>query len=159
MRLAPPALFLAVLAGGCPLPAGRYPLEGLAGAEVGRDRTVAAARATLEHDPTEGWDLILDLVVQTERETPLVDLSRVLLRSDGTAWTPCHLPGGDEPDTLRFRLEEGERLPLVLRCVGIRRPQERLEVRVPISGTGDKGYVDLVFSGVRNAGTESDLDD
>ncbi|MFH1467464.1 MAG: hypothetical protein ABIO70_23975 [Pseudomonadota bacterium] len=158
MHIPRPALALAALAGSCAFPAGRYPLEGLAESEVGRGNYVYSAKVTLDHRLTEGWDLILDMVVWTERETPMVDLSRVLIRADGTAWDSCHLPPGDDPSTLRFRLEEEERLPLILRCVGIRRPEQRLEVRVPISGTGNKGYVDLVFAGVRTSGDPDLLD-
>jgi hypothetical protein len=147
------------LVAGCSYPAGRYPLEALPGSDSGTGNALTSARVALEHDPTTGWALVLDLVVEAERGArPLVDLSRVLLRSDRTAWVPCHLPPEDDPALLRFRLEEEERLQLVLRCVEVRRPERRLDVRVPLSGAGGKGYVDLVFSGVQTTGDPDDLD-
>jgi hypothetical protein len=150
---------LLCLAAACSLPAGRYPLEALAASEPGTGAARCSARAELDYQPHEGWALILDLQVRAEDGTrPLVDLSRVLLRSDATPWTPCRLPPGEDPALLRFRMEEEEELRLVLRCVELRRPQERLELRVPISGTGGKGYVDFAFSGTDNTGDPEILD-
>ncbi len=146
---------LPVLAGsllGCPYHEGLYPLQTLPASELGTDHLDLRAKVELQYKPTKGWDLVLDVHLHAhEGVRPLVDMSRTMWRSDGVRWTTCSLPSYVDASDLRLRLYEEEAIHLVLRCVHIQRPTQKLEVRLPVSGAGGKGYFDLVFSGVDNA--------
>jgi hypothetical protein len=141
---------------GCPPPARLVPLRALPESDLGAEHLDLRAVAELQYTPNSGWDLVLDMHLRAlDGARPLVDMSRVMWRSDGLRWTPCRLPPEEDPDTLRLRLREEESIRLVLRCEQVRRPAERIELRLPVSGAGGKGYVDLVFPGVDNASDTS----
>ena len=146
-----PVLLAAVLAG-CPHQAALVPLQALASSDQGTDHLDLRAAVELQYQASQGWDLVLDMHLQAhEGARPLVDMSRVLWRSDGQRWTACKLPREEDPNSLRLRLHEEESIRLVLRCEQIQRPSRSLELRLPVSGAGGKGYLDLAFTGVDNA--------
>jgi hypothetical protein len=148
-------LLLLLSLSGCAQQATRVPLQALPSSELGTGQLDVRASVELEFTAMHGWDMVLDMQLMSDQVRPLVDLSRVLLRSDEQRWVPCSLPPEDEPDHLRLRMREGESLHLVLRCVQVQRPARRLELRLPISGAGGKGYLDLAFTGVENADDNS----
>jgi hypothetical protein len=141
---------------GCRAQPSFVPLRALPESELGTDHLDLRATAELQYAPSRGWDLVLDMNLRAlDGARPLIDMSRVMWRSDGLRWTPCRLPPEEDPDTLRLRLHEEESIRLVMRCEQVRRPSERLELRLPVSGAGGKGYVDLAFPGVDNASDDS----
>lgn len=143
---------LAGLLSGCPNQARLVPLQPLASSELGTEHLDLRATVELQYLPTRGWDMVLDMHLHAhEGVRPLVDMSRTMWRADGVRWTSCTLPPEEDPDTLRLRLYEEESIRLVLRCEQIQRPARSLEVRLPVSGAGGKGYLDLAFTGVDNA--------
>ena len=145
-----------VMLAGCAYPAGLYRLETLPSSDVGTEHLGVRAKVELDHQPVQGWDMVLDLHLHAHAgKRPLVDLSRTMLRSDETRWISCQLPPEEDPDHLRLRLHEEEAIHLVLRCLQVQRPERQIEVRVPLSGAGGKGYLELAFSGVGNAGDAS----
>ena len=149
------ALVLAAVMG-CPHQAGLYQLPVLPDSDLGTDKLDVRATVELQYQPTQGWDMVLDLHLHAHRGVrPLVDLSRTLVRSDELRWNGCSLPKAEDPDTLRLRLYEEEAIRLVLRCEQIQRPEHLLEVRVPVSGAGGRGYLELAFRGVDNAADAS----
>ncbi len=136
---------------GCPQQSSLVRLQALADSDLGTEKLDVRATVELQYEPTRGWDMVLDLHLHAHQGVrPLVDLSRVMWRSDELRWTPCDLPPDENPDHLRLRLHEEEALRLVLRCEHIRRPARKLELRVPVSGAEGKGYLDLAFTGVEN---------
>ncbi len=144
-----PLLSLAV---GCAYPAGHYRLASLPSSDMGTEYLGVRAKVELEHEPARGWDMVLDLNLHAHAgKRPLVDLSRTLLRSDELRWVSCQLPPDDDPNHLRLRLHEEESIRLILRCQQVQRPERKFELRVPLSGAGGKGYLDLAFTGVSNA--------
>ncbi len=152
MRVTHPIHLLMPLLAACAASPNRYALSSLPESETTNGQVELRATVELVEQPLQGWDLVLDLsLLSSGRSRPMVVLSRTLLRSDGLRWQPCHLPPGDDPDTLRLRLYEEDSLRMVLRCQQIQRPERRLEIRVPISGAGGKGYVDLVFGGLSSS--------
>lgn len=137
---------------GCPHQAGLYPLQALPDSDTGTEQLDVRAAVELQHQPSRGWDMVLDLHLHAHRGVrPLVDLSRTMWRADELRWTPCDLPADEGPDTLRLRLYEEEAIRLVLRCEQIQRPEGKLELRVPVSGAGGRGYLEFSFTGVDNA--------
>jgi hypothetical protein len=141
---------------GCPHQAGLVPLQALPDSDTGTEKLDARAAVELQVQPSQGWDLVLDLHLHArEGVRPLVDLSRTMWRADGLRWTPCDLPADEDPDSLRLRLYEEEAIHLVLRCEQIQRPASRLELRVPVSGAGGRGYLEFMFNGVDNADDRS----
>ncbi len=150
---------LSLAAVGCAYPAGHYRLDTLASSDVGTQYLGVRAKVELEHLPVQGWDLILDLHLHAHSgKRPLVDLSRTMLRSDDTRWVSCQLPPEEDPDHLRLRLYEEEAIRLILRCLQVQRPEQQLEVRVPLSGAGGKGYLELAFAGVATSGDAGGLE-
>jgi hypothetical protein len=142
-------VFLVPLALACGYPPGFYELNALS---AGDDESLTGvlARVEVEHTPAGAWDLTLLIDLDNGSPSrPLVDLSRTLLRVDGMPWRPCRLGPDARPDDLRFRLGEFERRRVVVTCQDIPRPDRSLEVRVPVSGLGTRGYVDLPFEGLR----------
>ena len=145
-------ILLLLLLSGCAYPAGRYRLEALPSSDVGTEYLGVRAKLELEHEPMQGWDMVLDLNLHAHAgKRPLVDMSRTMLRSDETRWVSCHLPPEEDPDHLRLRMQEEEAIRLILRCQQVARPERKFEVRLPVSGAGGKGYLELAFSGVGNA--------
>ena len=143
------ALATVGLVAGCRYPAGTYPLKALPGSEVDLEKVAITPLVELEHTPTTGWDLSLQMQVRAELGVrPLVDLSRTMLRSDQVRWMSCTLPADMNVEDLRIRLYEEENIKMQLRCLDIQRPEERLELRIPISGTGSRAYVEMTFCGV-----------
>lgn len=139
-------LYLAT--GSCRFPPGRYPLEALAD-PVASEGVVFRGTADLEQTGNASWNLSLGLLIDNgSPEGVLVDLSRAMIRADETRWLTCRTTPGTDPSTLRFRLKEFQVERLALDCLDIPRPNRSFQVRIPLSGAGTAGYVDLSFGGV-----------
>jgi len=150
------AATLGLAASGCAYKAGLYPLQTLPESNRGTEHLTVQSKVELLYQPTRGWDLLLDLQLRAESgRRPLVDLSRTMLRTDGLRWVSCRLPPEEDPEHLRLRLYEEESVQMLLRCIDNQRPESRLEIRVPVSGAGGRGYLELVYSGLSNANDAS----
>jgi hypothetical protein len=145
---------LALVAGAqvaaCAVPPGQYPLEALPDHDPSAEGLRVVGNADLEQSSTATWNLSITVDLETdERHRPLVDFSRVLLRADGAEWRPCDLPDQTDLTKLRLRMEEFQRQRFTVDCENVQRPEHEIEVRIPVSGTGDRAYLELAFSGLR----------
>lgn len=150
-----PRLLLAALAaaGGCAFPAGLYPLDPLPVDDPGDENLSLSVRVALEHRPSEGWDLEMELKATPRApaggESVLLDLSRLMVRADQERWVPCQVPSDQDPKDLVRWVPAGETFATSVTCVAIPRPEGRLEVRFPTAGAGGNGLVELSFEGVK----------
>ena len=151
-------LLLAVTLVGCPFPVGRYALVPPIDPDGAVQFLDVDVRPFLENRGTEGWDLELQLEVAAHPgHTPWVDVGRVMLRVDGLRWLPCRAIDAEtrrsiQPPPLRFLESQLQSYTLV--CAAIARPNRSIEVRIPATGAGGKGYLELAIDGLRNSGLD-----
>lgn len=133
----------------CAYPTGNYPLEALGTPDAVQEHLDLQSKVHLEHQAHAGWDLVLTVSLASCGEhRPLVDLGRLIIRSDEVRWTRCDYPDGTDLESLIHRVEPDESVTLTVTCQEIRRPERLLEVRFPASGVGLRGYVELSYEGI-----------
>ena len=147
-------LFLSGTLLACAYPVGRYPLAAPSDPSASVQYLDVEVAPVLENRGAKGWDLELQLEIAAQPgHSPWVDLSRVMLRTDGLRWLPCRAVDPEtraaiEPSPLRFQDVQLHSTTLV--CEAIARPSRMIEVRIPATGAGGKGYLELSIDGLRS---------
>ncbi len=131
------------------IPAGTYPLQALPETDGALDFLHAQGVATLDHDPSQGWDLQLDLTLRNDGQgRPRVDLVNAHVRVDEVSWAACRHPDTVDQEKLFLTLGPGEQVLTTLTCLDVPRPQSSLEVRFGATLAGGRGVVELRYGGV-----------
>jgi hypothetical protein len=140
---------------GCPFPAGRYDLPPPVAAAATVEYLDVSVRPVVFNLGVKGWELELQFDFAARPGTyPFVDPSRTMLRIDGQRWLPCKILDAETGASLRpkmIRFKESSIQSFTLVCSQVPRPNRSIEVRMPATGAGGKGYIELTIDGLRGS--------
>ncbi len=141
-------MLVALLLTAC-IPAGTYALQALPDVEAPLDFLHTEGAASVDYDPTRGWDLTVAITIRNDGQgSPRVDLVNSHTRINGVAWAPCRHPAAARQDLLFLTLSPGESVTRTLICEDVPQPSAGLELRFGATNAGGRGVVELSFGGV-----------
>lgn len=122
---------------------------GTLGSPVQNGELEVRSAARIDHQPAQGWDLLVDLDLTWRGQHRVrLDLTRTLVRVDGMAWSTCRPPADLDRTTLFVSMEPGDVAELSLRCEDVARPGEQVDLRLHATGTGGTGVLELSWAGI-----------